>query len=145
VIDTGSLTTALVATLAVSSGELVGDGVAPSAGGWSNGQPNVGDYVPYGVLSFQGGNPRDATLRYDQQVKTWVTQWRIGYYGASREQADWVATAIRGAVSDLLGVAGGAYTVKLAEWRSLGALTRTDQVDPPLWSALDALTLQVAS
>jgi len=144
VIDTGSLTTALVAALAVSSGELVGDGVAPTAGGWSNGQPNVGDYVPYGVLSFQGANPRESNLRYNEHVKTWITQWRIGYYGASREQADWVATAIRSAVVDLYGVGTG-YTVRLAEWRSLGAMTRSDQVDPPLWSALDALTLQVAS
>lgn len=140
-IDMGKLTDQLLGSMAQASGQVLGDGIRPDNVGWLDGQPNVGIFVPYGVLSFQGAVPRDPTLRFDQTIRAWVTNWRISYYGGSRQQCDWVAAKFRDTLDNAIGQEFGLYKVTMANWKALGGLERSDQVDPPMWSATDTFTL----
>ena len=140
-IDIGKLTDQLVTALAQSSGQAIGDGIRPDGVGWLDGQPNVGVFVPYGVLSFQGAQPRDTTIRFSEQIRAWTTNWRLSYYGGARNQCDWVAARIRDELDNAIGQEFGIYKVTGASWRSLGAIERRDDIDPPMWSMTDTFTL----
>jgi hypothetical protein len=142
VIDVGQLTKQVVMALGESSGQLFGDGIAPEGGGWLSGQPNVSAFVPYGVLLFQGATLSDPALRYNEQIRSWSTNWRVSSFGGSREQCDWMATLAREGLDDCLGQQFGAYTVTMATWGSLGAMTRNDGIDPPMWSVTDTFSLR---
>ena len=141
-IDIGLLTSRILAALSQESGQLVGDGIAPHGGGWLSGQPNVSAFVPYGVLVFQGAVVPDPALRYVDQIRAWETTWRVSSYGGAREQCDWVARLMRNGVNDCLGQVFGQYRVSAARWRSLGPMTRSDQVEPPMWSVSDTFILR---
>ena len=140
-IDIGKLTDQLVTALAQSSGQAIGDGIRPDGVGWLDGQPNVGVFVPYGVLSFQGAQPRDTTIRFSEQIRAWTTNWRLSYYGGARNQCDWVAARIRDELDNAIGQEFGIYKVTGVGWRSLGAMERNDAIDPPLWSVTDTFIL----
>lgn len=145
-LDTGALTDHVIAQLSQISWLEVGDGIAPEKGGWSKGQPDVGQYVPYVVVAFMGARPRTPELSMSKQEEAWLAQYQLRHHSASREQADWSGTAGRMAVSELLktqvfGIA--THEVTWVEWQSLGGVTRNDSVDPPFWTAIDSLTLHV--
>jgi len=142
VINIGQLTSQVVMALAEESNQLVGDGIAPDGGGWLSGQPNVSAFVPYGVVVFTGATLSDPALRYAEQIRSWETGWRLSSFGGSREQCDWVAALVRNALDDCIGQEFGAYRVTMAQWRSLGPMTRNDSVDPPMWSVSDTFTLR---
>lgn len=141
-IDIGQLTKQLIMAFSEESDQLVGDGIAPTGGGWLSGQPNVSAFVPYSVLIFQGGNLSDPALRYSEQIRSWTTNWRISHFGGSREQADWIALKMRESLDDCIGQEFGTYRVTMATWGSLGAMTRNDAIDPPMWSASDSFSLR---
>lgn len=141
-IDIGQLTAQVVMALGSESGQLVGDGIAPQGGGWLSGQPNVSAFVPYGVLLFQGALTADPALRYREQVRAWNTTWRVSSFGGSREQCDWIAALMREGLDDCIGQEFGAYRVSMASWVSLGAMTRSDAIDPPMWTVSDTFTLR---
>jgi len=122
----------------------VGDGIAPVNGGWSKGEPNTGDYVPYAVVAFSGARPRTPELSLSKAEEAWVTTFQLRYHAASRQQTDWTAMACRGAVNALLRslvVADETFAVTWVEWQSLGAVVRNDSVDPPIWSSTDSVIL----
>ena len=141
-IDIGQLTTQVVAALSESSGQRIGDGIAPQGVGWLSGQPNVSAFIPYSVVVFQGGQPAETAWSYSEQVRAWTTSWRVSSYGGSREQCDWMATAARDGVFPCIGRLFGAYRVSMASWGSLGPMTRNDSVDPPMWSVTDMFILR---
>jgi hypothetical protein len=142
VINIGKLTVEVLAVLGQKSGQLVGDGVAPHGGGWLSGQPNVSAFVPYGVVIFTGAQLPDPAWAYSEQVRAWETSWRVSSYGGSREQCDWVAALLRDAVGGCINQRFDSYKVSMAQWRSLGAMTRDDSIDPPMWSVSDTFTLR---
>lgn len=144
-INIGLLTRQVLLALSQESGQLVGDGIAPEGGGWLSGQPNVSAFVPYGVLAFMGATLPDPALRYSEQVRSWDTSWRVSSFGGSREQCDWVAALLREGVDDCIGQEFGEYRVSMASWRSLGAMTRNDSIDPPMWSVSDLFSLRADS
>ena len=140
-IDTGALTDGVLQTLAEASGQLLGDGYKPEKAGWLDGQPNVGVFAPYGVLFFQGGAPRDATLRFEELVRGWSVNFDLSYFGGSRKQCDWVATQFRDKYGVLMRKKFGDYTVMGASLRTIGVMERRDDIDPPLWYVTDRIVL----
>ena len=143
-LDTGALTDYVIAALAEISWLEVGDGIAPDAGGWVKGQPNVDQFVPYAVVAFSGARPRTPELTLARQEDAWVCSFQLRYHGAARAQVDWTGTAFRQAVSGLLKQLFGApdaFEITWVEWQSLGGVLRNDSVDPPIWNATDSLTL----
>jgi len=143
VLDTGALTQHVLDALALLSWLEVGDGVAPTAGGWSEGQPNVGQFVPYTVVSFAGARPRTPELSLSKQTTAWVASFQLKSHGGSREQCDWAATQVRVSIDDLLKTSAGDWQLDFIEWQTLGGVVRNDAVDPPIWSASDSLTFHV--
>lgn len=136
-IDTGALTTKVIERFA-AHGLLIGDGVAPTAGGWSEGQPNVDRFVAYSTVSFDGAVPAlpDLTIKPD-----WEALFSVRHFGGARKQCDFQATATRGVIDDLRRMTVGDFTVIAVTWKSLGAMTRVDQTDPPYWQAFDLVAL----
>ena len=141
-INIGQLTTQVVMALSESSGQLIGDGIAPKGGGWLSGQPNVSAFVPYSVLIFQGAQLAEPAWSYNEQIRAWTTEWRVTSFGGSREQCDWMASAAREGVDDCIGQDFDAYRVSMAQWRALGGMMRDDSIDPPMWSVSDTFTLR---
>jgi hypothetical protein len=144
VLDTGVLTDHVLDTFeAQVTDVLVGDGIAPEAGGWSKGQPDVDVFVPYAVLAFGGAAPRvSQEMTLGKATETWLASYQVRYHGGSRAQVDWTATKIRAAVESLLkssfGVEGSVVWI---QWQSLGGVSRNDAVNPPIWTASDNFTL----
>lgn len=145
-IDTGALTDHMIATLSQLSWLEVGDGIAPEAGGWTQGQPNVDQFVPYVVVAFTSAKPRTPELTMLKQEQAWVSQFQLRYHGASRPQVDWTGTSCRSIVSSLLKTSIpplDEFEITWVEWQVLGGVVRNDSVDPPIWNATDSLTLHV--
>jgi len=68
----------------------------------------------------------------------------LSHFGGSRVQCDWVGTRFRDVVGTLIGLRFGkdsSFRVSTCKWRALGGVERSDQVDPPMWSATDTFTL----
>ena len=138
-IDHGALTRLLLDHLG-GIVQHVGDGVAPYEGGWMEGQPNSGVFVPYVVLVSQGAMPKVVTMcnSYD-----WDVSWSLRSFGGSRRQCDWIATQVREAMEGIAKEVFGAdpYEVRNLMWGSLGAVQRIDTVDPPFWQVFDSFSL----
>ena len=141
-IDHGALTDAIIAQLQ-TSGELVGDGIAPEEGGWLKGQPNRSVFVPYVVLVSAGSNVMINDL--DGNLD-WTVNWNLRYFGGSRKQLDWIATKIRHTIdagpNNLLHSIFGdiePYKITAIQWQTLGSVNRVDTVNPPFWQCFDNL------
>jgi hypothetical protein len=142
VIDHGALTDAILTQMA-TSGELVGDGVAPVDGGWLQGQPNQSVFVPYTVLVSTGANVMINDL--DGNLD-WTVNFNLRHFGGSRKQCDWIATKIRNVIdagpNNLLHSVFGTtvpYKVTSIQWQALGAVNRVDTVNPAFWQTFDTV------
>lgn len=144
-IDTGAVTVALLEALRTASEQQIGDGMRPDQVGWLNGEPNSGVFVPYTVLTVAGAQTRDVPLPYAETIRSWMLTVRLTHYGASRAQADFVATKVRGAVGDLMRESLDGFTVSGGRWPGLGAMVRDDSINPALWSVSDTLILMLDS
>jgi hypothetical protein len=140
VIDHGALTDALLAHMRLT-GELVGDGVAPSGGGWLMGQPNLDTFAPYLVIVDGGGVARDGGVMGSRP--NWQTTWSFRFFGGSRRQCDWIAGVFRPEVDTFLNTEFGLDIHKVIDSgvQSLGPVSRNDQVDPPYWQSFDAVSI----
>lgn len=123
---------------------LVGDGVAPLDGGWEDGQPGVGEFVPY--ITVAGGT---AVAGRETTMGTDYADWRVTYElratAASRRQVD--ATGDQ-AVDILAARRGTRVRLEDADWKIvdvrmpvLGSPSRNDTTDPPYWEAADTVEL----
>ena len=152
-IDTGALTDLLIAHLvaAIAADPAVtdpakpppvGDNVAPAAGGWVDGQPGAGVYVPYLVVVTAGSAPR--TLAQSTTVPAWGCGYSVRAHGGNRTQTDWMAKVGRDAIAGLKGHLFGAdpaWGIINVEWTGLGPMLRNDSTAPPSWSVADTVTL----
>ena len=144
-IDTGEVTSYLTSMLSVSFssvGVLVGDGVAPEAGGWAEGTPNtMGGFTPYIVLSTT--SPASSTMLNTPLCTTLPVRLDIPYvlvsYQNTRADADAVAASARGYLKNL-----PESIVFLGDLRfkandvwidSLTGAIRNDSTHPKMWSA----------
>ena len=150
-LDRGALTdavldhvsTQLAAATGVTVGKVppLGDHVAPKEGGWVNGQPGSGLFVPYVVLKTGGGAPR--ALSPATTDPAWAMNFTFVSNGGSRAQCDWMSRALYEAVAGLKNTRFGdpAWKVINVEWSALGAMLRNDATDPPFWSVSDTVLL----
>lgn len=147
-IDLGALTDAVLSSVEASlassglTDPLVGDGVAPSLGGWIDGQPGSGLFRPYVVIMCSGAVPRYGTPA--SYTPSWAVAFALRSFGGSRPQADLIAGYARDCVASLGKTAFGVaeeWKVINVEWGSLGATVRVDATAPAFWQAFDAFTL----
>lgn len=143
-IDNGAFTELLLETLSVH-GDLLGDGVAPTEGGWLTGQPNANVFRPYSVLVSGGMQPVQSPNLIKTDRPDYNASWSLRHFGGSRKQCDWIAQQFRDQIYTLRGLTFGADTYKINSVSplSIGAVSRNDQVDPPYWQAFDNLTILV--
>jgi hypothetical protein len=93
------------------------------------------------VLVNEGALPALDSLGFI--VPDWEVTFRMSYYAGARKQCDWQALASRNLVTGIHGASFGETTHEVigVRWRSLGGIARVDQIDPPIWTATDSVTL----
>lgn len=147
----GVLTDGLITWLqtALAPGALVGDGIAPEGGGWNTqGEANVGAYVPYTVVKTGAANP-DNREGVNRRHASWLMAYGLGHHGALRNQCDYLADLVRALVTAQLR-ADGRDTTLLPGWKvqeayfgALGSVDRTDATSPASFACNDVVVLRV--
>lgn len=133
-------------TLLAAIGKPVGDGVLPNSALWM-GQPNVPGSVfePFVVLSELLASRSTGPLT-DSQAD-WQLPYMLSSFGVYREQAGWMADKARVAFDSLAntGITLGpdTYLVQQVHLDTIGAPSRADVADPPIWSVQDAVSIWV--
>ena len=141
-IEQGTLTEDVIAFF-VSEGLEVGDNLAPANGGWVKGQPNVNAFVPYVVVMTGDVRPKQgaAGCSYEE----WDAFFSIRYFGGSREQLSKVTQTGRNLLAFKRWITGvdDRFDVIQTHFVSLGAVTRVDTVDPPMWQVYDSIRFEL--
>jgi hypothetical protein len=131
-----AITEAIIAVL-TAAGLRVGDGVKPAGAGWQ-GTAGQSDFRGYVVVHPVGGFEIDGTL--DQPSDDVWPLHQLTSYGANRAQCEEVADDAREAMMTIpLTVTGrslGRTRIDL-----VGVVTRTDDVQPPIYMAPDRYTV----
>lgn len=140
-INTGLLTDTVIDTMS-AKGVLTGDGVAPQAGGWMSGSPNVDSFSSYSVVSYESANPAMEGLNLYPE---WLVTYALRHYGGSRLQVDWQSNLARVSFMDVNQLEFDDYKVIGIQWRNLGAVSRIDQTDPSMWQSFDSVALHCAA
>jgi len=137
----------LVMTLA-PAGIQVGRGMAPPEGGWTQGQPGEGTFVPY--VTLKTGTATTPAGMSDPVGRS-RNSWEVGYVltstGALESQADDVGDQVRAAITALQGpfsLRGVDWVLQQVRTPRLGATTRNDSTDPPFWDVSDDVSLQLS-
>lgn len=147
-IDVGEVTTWFVDALTAED-FVVGDGEAPLAGGWSEGQPNAGEFVAYLVIKQQGPivSSFGDTPLCDSTATMLVVPYQLVAYGTSRVSADDLGAQARSFLHAMAGVYEcGDLTVKSDQVRMTGVqgASRDDSTYPKFWSSVTNFTVNVA-
>ena len=130
---------------------LFGDGVAPDIGGWSD-DPNLSTsfYSPYGVLMpLTTGEASGSIAESNAYV---ISPYSLTYYGISREQIELMSDRGREVASNLgrtghvLNGLNQSSTWKIMQARcsSIGGISRTDNVEPSLYSQTDVISIYIS-
>ena len=142
----GVLTDAILDYLGTAlddTGILIGDGIAPKQGGWSGGEPGVGDFVPYVVLTT-GPAQKQARDPLARENTSWLATYTTRHVGALRQQTDWCADKVREALVEyrpkLLHL-DSKWSVVQTTYPSLGPITRNDTTDPAYWELVDNVSV----
>lgn len=117
------LWTVILARLRTSTGEEIGEGIAPAV-----------TAVPYGVFYPQEDDEPEGSLSDPLQAVTWT--WQVTAVGEGLLQAGWMQHKVRlalvGWTPTITGV--GTYPVHLAQG---SGIPREDPVQPPLFFSTD--------
>lgn len=149
-INVGALTDLVIEYLRDQTNQLIGDSLPPEGGGWLNGQPNTGVFVPYITVNGQGAEQRFSSLdTLDKAILSWEVRYHLHGHGGSRSQADWIAHEGRAATPGMTGLVFGendpsgdnnAYRIIATDLKSVSPTTRNMSVDPPFWTVVDTFT-----
>ena len=138
---------AIAADPSVTAGKAppVGDNVAPAEGGWADGQPGSGIFVPYLVVVTGGGAVR--ALGQGSVIPAFSISYSLRSHGGSRTQCDWMAKVGRDGIYGVSQVKFGdpLWKVINVEWAQLGPMLRNDSTAPASWSVSDTFLLVVDS
>ena len=142
-IDVGEVTTWLCGYL--GSTMLIGDGVAPLAGGWAEGAPNSGVFTPYVVVHSGPVSPTlTNTPLCSSQAGLLALSYRVVAYDVGRVEADALAAAARYQLKRATGHPQcGDMRVSAHQMFITGVsgATRDDSTNPKLWSATTNFTV----
>jgi hypothetical protein len=125
---------------------LLGDGLAPEAGGWTGQEAGSGAFKPYVVLTTGAGR-KNLTEPLRGQDTSWRLSYTVRGVGANRQQADFACDAARPIFSGLqhfsalVGVGNAPWHVLKSEYVALGDVRRNDATDPPLFECVDSLEI----
>lgn len=128
----------------INSAVLLGDGIAPEDGGWTGGQPGVGQFRAYTVITTAA-----ATRLHASPIGDSANSWSAGYVfrsvGGSRQQAEWAADRTRVALDRVkkinLDLMTGTWRLTKVHYETLGGVSRNDSTDPPYWELADTAGL----
>ena len=143
-IDRRPLTGILLGVIATATSKPVGDGAAPSGGGWI-GQPNAqgSNFVPYNVLIPQTANYSSGP--FDDPQGDWRLPYQLISFGVRRDQCEALADLGRRTLSEMRGqvldLGDQKYSVQQVRTESIGGVIRYDQTDPPFWGQSDVVTV----
>lgn len=156
IFERGRLTDWIVATLFAPLpaldpvAVLVGDAVAPDAGGWSEGTPDQGVFVPYTVLVTGPGVAFDKQNIQASEAWDWKLRYQLRHAGGMRNQADWTADQAR-KVWDAQGETRLMLNDDPPHWKAfgfsvvtMGAVNRNDTVQPPYYEIVDDVQLSLS-
>lgn len=127
---------------------LVGDGKAPTKGGWTKaGEPGRGDFRAYVTVATGPASPRDPDP-LGSAHSSWILGYRLRAFGLDRVQADWAADQTRAAVVGLthavITAGDDTWKVSAVRYNQLGPVTPfRGQLDPPPWQVSDDVGLWV--
>lgn len=127
---------------ASSSGVLVGDHIAPKEGGWSEGQPGVGEYRAYAVVKAMNVRINPSSMCVGQYDCT--ATYTVSCFGTTRVQADVTSMLVREAFLKepfRLDVPNG-MRVNLIWCTGIGASDRIDESDPKAWRVVDTYSVE---
>jgi len=147
-IDVGEVTSWFVTSLTTAE-FVMGDGEAPLEGGWSEGQPNAGEFVEYLVIKQQGPvTPAlgDTSL-CDSTAKFMAIPYQLVAYQTTRVASDVLAAAARATLHAMTGRhVCGDLTVNADQIRmtSVSGATRDDSTYPKFWLSVTNFTVNVA-
>lgn len=153
-INIGALTDLVLVYLRDQTEQLVGDGLAPDGGGWLNGQPNSGIFVPYITLNGQGAVQKFSSVdTLESAILSWEVLYHLHGHGGSRSQADWIAHRGRTACPGMTGLSFGdddgsgdlnSYRIIATDLKSVSPTARNMSVDPPFWTVVDTFSFIVS-
>lgn len=130
-------------------GILVGRGSAPEAGGWSNGQSNVGDFTNYVVLKTSSaitpapGQPE----RLGAARTSWACRYLLTYHAVKESTVDEVADtgrALLALLPEALTLSGVDWTLQRVEYGRLGDTRPDNSTDPAHWTVTDDVSLHLS-
>jgi len=128
--------TDLVINALLTLGYPVGDQVKPWEAGWSNDDPNTGDWTPYLVVkTTQMSQDRSAAGVFDQVCRDWVATYMVQAWGVSVEQVESIVTdaaSVSWPVSAVFGT-GSVWSFQRGLVDSVSGLRRDTRVNPNLW------------
>lgn len=141
----------LANTVNLDTQVLLGDGIAPPAGGWPSGEPNPAEdsFVPYAVLATGVAVPSPGTPIGSAEADSWECNYTLDAFGGLRQQADWVADLVRVAWDDQpIGTlefgSGRNWHVGSYRVTQMGAAVRDDKISPPLWTVGTQVALSIS-
>lgn len=144
------LTNQLLTTLAVALGKPVGDGVIPDDSGWTGTGPNApgSTFIPYVVLTALTAVPAPGTGDFATPQGDWHMPYTCQSFGASRDQAEWMADAARDAFDTLtktvIALGDANYKVQQVWTASIGGNNRVAATDPAYWGQQDTVNFWLA-
>lgn len=133
----------------LSANVLIGRGSAPRDGGWQNGQPGAGTYVPYAVLKT-GRATTPATgqpERLGPSRTSWICGYVLTYHNTMESNVDDYADVVR----DFLITLPQEMTIDGVDWRvqrlsidAMGETRQDNSTAPSHWSVSDDVSLHLS-
>jgi hypothetical protein len=128
---------------------LLGRGVAPPEGGWPNGTPGAGVFVPYAVLKT--GVASTPGPSQPERLGRFRTSWLVGYavtfHGKNESSVDEYADTVRDQILQLpkmLTLDGEDWTLQQVQISRMGATERDDSTSPAHWRLTDDVSLHLS-
>ncbi len=143
------LTNQLITTL-TALGKPVGDGTIPAGGGWNGAGPNApaSTFTPYLVLAALTAAPAPATGSLAEPQGDWHMPYSCQAFGATRDQAEWMADKARSAFAALsktvINLGDANYRFQQVWTATIGGNNRVPLADPPYFGEQDQVVFWMA-
>ncbi|HEY5787505.1 MAG TPA: hypothetical protein VIT65_22295 [Microlunatus sp.] len=128
---------------------LLGRGVAPPEGGWPNGTPGSGAFVPYTVLKTGAATTPGPSQpeRLGRYRTSWMVAYAVTFHGKNESSVDEYADTVRDQILALpreVSLDGVDWTVQQVQIARMGATERDDSTSPAHWRLTDDVSLHLS-